>query len=280
MSMTDRVKHLPRPLRLARVFVKRHLFWWLKDNKIYRKVRLPEIAKLNKEEGSSFLVSAAFSALFVLLVSAIWPGTIPYSFFEFWSSKGTISEWFYASRWVFAWGVGFTIFASFTSYNKPEENRNAEAGLALGVIISVLAGVLEEICFRWLIFFSSIITAKVVNFLFFGFLGFGILEWLQLHLLGPIANFFTLGLLQDVLTNPAMWAVGAGMLTANAAFRDGHKYLGIIGFVNSWFIGMFFFYLMFTYGLPAAILVHFLYDLGIFAVRYIDCVIERAQGRA
>jgi hypothetical protein len=41
---------------------------------------------------------------------------------------------------------------------------------------------------------------------------------------------------------------------------------------------MFFFYLMFTYGLVAAIVVHFLYDALIFFVRYLDEVIERAQG--
>ena len=40
---------------------------------------------------------------------------------------------------------------------------------------------------------------------------------------------------------------------AAAALVMGHKYQGLFGLINSWFIGMYFFYLMFTFGLVAAI---------------------------
>ena len=56
------------------------------------------------------------------------------------------------------------------------------------------------------------------------------------------------------------------MLYTNAFFRDGHRYQGPIGVLNSWFAGMFLFWIMFTYGLPAAILVHFMYDFLIFSL--------------
>jgi hypothetical protein len=61
------------------------------------------------------------------------------------------------------------------------------------------------------------------------------------------------------------WAVGMGALSANTHFREGHKYLGPLGYWNSWAAGWFLFYVMFEYGIPAAIAVHFLYDFIIYA---------------
>jgi len=40
---------------------------------------------------------------------------------------------------------------------------------------------------------------------------------------------------------------------------------------------MFMFYLLFKYGLVAAIVVHFLYDLFIYLVRYLDSIFERSR---
>jgi hypothetical protein len=237
-------------------------------------------AEEKQKEGRNYLVSAFFGAIFVAVVLAIWPDTLPFSFFQLWKTSGSVGDWLRAAIPIFIWGAGFTAVVSILTRNKPEENRNAEFNFGKGFLLSLWAGVMEEICFRWLIFMSSIIGVKIVNFLIFGFLGLGIPELLQVYILGPIANFFTLGLLADVLVRPEAWAVGAGLLSANGFFRDGHKYLGIIGYVNSWFIGMFMFYLLFTYGLLACIVVHFLYDLAIFAVRFIDQVIERARGNS
>ena len=239
----------------------------------------PVIAEEQKEKQKNYLVSAFWAAISVSIILGIWPNALPFSFLQLWSTTGSPSDWLTTAAYVFLWGAGITALVSIITHNKPEENRNAEVDFEKGFFISLWAGVMEEICFRWLIFMSSMIGAIVANYIFFGFLGFGIAEWLQIHFLGPIANFFTLGLLQHQLANPELWYVGAGILAANAFFRDGHKYLGFFGFVNSWFIGMFMFYLLFTYGLLSCILVHFLYDLAIFAVRYVDCVIERAQGR-
>jgi hypothetical protein len=46
--------------------------------------------------------------------------------------------------------------------------------------------------------------------------------------------------------------------------------------VNSWFLGMVLFYIMFHYGLLSAIIVHFIYDFIIFTIRAIDCLCERS----
>ncbi len=250
----------------------------VQEEKVEQGSRFTEQAKLSDEDPRSLF----WHSLWVLVVTAIlthfWPNLIaPYTLFSLWHSTDTVTTWLCTSWPVFAWGWGVTIAVSVLSKNSRYENSKAEENFAAGLGVSVMAGFLEEICFRWLSFLSGIISAIVVNWLFFGWAGFGVVQWLVVNLLGPVANFFTISLLSDPLTNPALWATGSAILGANAAFRDGHKYLGWFGYLNSWFIGMFFFYLMFRFGLPAAILVHFFYDAGIFFVRYLDNVIERAS---
>jgi hypothetical protein len=164
---------------------------------------------------------------------------------------------------------------SYLTKNKPEVNRDAERHMLAGLVISVWAGIVEEICFRWLIFLASIAMIQLVNIIFCG-----LPRLIHLYIAGPIANFTTIGFLRPYLFHSVTWAVGAGLLSANAAFRDGHKYQGVVGLINSWFGGMFLFWIMFRHGLLAGILIHFLYDLLVFGVRYVDMVIERAQGRA
>lgn len=233
-----------------------------------------------KAEWAAFIIGSLVVAALVGVIKGVFPSAIPYGFFELWTSKGEVIDWLKTALPVFGWGAGFTAFVSIITRNKPEENRYAEEYLQRGFFVSIRAGLMEEVLFRWLLFLFMIPFVKVMNFILLGFAGFGLVELLHVHIMGPIANFFTLHLLAEQLVNPAIWFIGAGLLAANSRFRDGHKYLGFIGFVNSWFIGMFFFYLMFKYGLLAAILVHFLYDLFIFVVRYIDCVIERRRGAA
>ncbi|MDO8572122.1 MAG: hypothetical protein Q7R79_05575, partial [bacterium] len=206
------------------------------------------------------------------------PSSVPFSIGEFWHIRGGFWDWCAASWPIFAWGAGLTAIVSLLTRNTPETNSDAEVIIVGGFLISLWAGIMEEICFRWLIFLGDIVMVQIGNFLFFGFLGFGIPEWLFTHIFRPIADFFTGGNLTPQLFHPAGWFVGAGLLAANASFRDGHKYQGLFGLLNSWFIGMFLFWLMFQYGLLACIVVHFLYDLFIFAVRYIDDAVERALG--
>ena len=239
--------------------------------------------KATREEGQSkqknYLV-AAFTAFWVILFfNWLFPDVIPFDTFELWRIRqGIWSDWLMASWPIFAWAVGVTVLVSLFTRNTRKQNLMAEQLFAVGTLQSVVAGVLEEISFRWLIFISAVVGIKIGNFLFFGWAGFGIGEWFELHVAGPVVNFLTLGYLSDVLANPESWAVGAAMLSANAFFRDGHKYLGFFGYVNSWFIGMFMFWLLFQYGLLACILAHFVYDFLIDVVRYGGMVIERSMG--
>ncbi|GEM_PF-892202 len=221
-----------------------------------------------------------FSSIFVFCLCAIFfQHALPFGTTSQWQPRGTIQEWLTDSIPIFAWGTGLTTLVSVLTWNERSENRNAEGLFVKGFFTSLLAGVLEEISFRWIVFYSSIAVALAVNWLFFGWAGFGVIEFLHNYLFGPVVNWLTLGKLSAWLVNKEIWYIGAGIVSANGLFRDGHKYLGPVGFVNSWFIGMFMFYLLQEYGLPACILCHFVYDLLIFAVRYIDMFIERMLGR-
>lgn len=221
------------------------------------------------------LVTFSFIAVFEWL----FPSVIPFKMFELWHTKGTLWEWVTSVWIIFAWGAGLTALISLLTTNTPWVNRYAEGIMIRGFFTSLWAGVMEEVLFRWLVFFTSIVGLKIFNFFLLGFVGLGVLKFWYLWVMGPLANFVTLGAMEDVLfRHPGGWAVGAAVLASNGFFRDGHKYQGWFGLVNSWFIGMVMFWLLFRYGLVAAIVVHFLYDLFIDIVRYIDAAIERALG--
>ncbi len=213
--------------------------------------------------------------LFVIAAALkLIPSAIPFGLFEAWEVKDwNVLHWLSDAKWLFLWGTGFTALMSAITRNSKYENSKASKLMQLNAKVSLRAGFFEEIIYRWLLFLVLIVLLKVVNFFLLGFAGWGLIEGLYVHIISPVANFFTLGLLNEQFSN-ANWVIGAGIIAANARFRDGHKYLGPIGYVNSWFIGMYFFVLMFRYGLPAAITVHFIYDLLIFLVRFIDQKIE------
>jgi hypothetical protein len=123
-----------------------------------------------------------------------------------------------------------------------------------------------------------IAMAKLGDYILGGFIFEHGLVWLLYSfVLSPIADFFTFGILHEQLSGADTWFVAAALLMANSQFRDGHKYQGLLGLVNSWFIGMYMFYLLFTYGLVAAIVVHLIYDLCIFAIEYLDRAHERSR---
>lgn len=231
-----------------------------------------------KKSQGCYITMAISSLIIIGLARVFCPGTIPFKFFEFWYLKGSVSELLRFCWPLFAWGIGINVVVVLKGRNDPEMNRNAENILAVGTAVSIFAGIIEEIAFRWLIFYGQIVSYKITNYLFFGFAGFGISEWIFTHISGPIANFFTLGLMGDIIFNKLGWFVGAAILSSNGQFKQGHEYQGWLGAINSWFIGMFFFYLMFNYGLIAAIIVHFFYDLFIFGVHYVDAAIERQLG--
>lgn len=234
---------------------------------------------VEKERKYAKKLRGSFVAGLIVLpiVAFFFPSTIPWDIFDAWNVRGTLDEWFTASWPVVAWGVLITTIASLFTRSTIPLHIETEQILTQGMKISVVAGVVEEILFRWFFFTTAIAMVQVSNYLFFGFAGFGITEFFHMNIVGPIADFTTLGYLHSYIFHSSGWAVGAAMIATNNFFRDGHKYLGIFGFINSWFVGLYLFGIMFAFGLPIAIAVHFIYDFLIFVVVYFDAEVERSR---
>lgn len=225
-----------------------------------------------------YLLIAVIALVVVLVVEWLRPEIIPFELFQFWKLNGSIWDVMKASWPLFVWGITRNVIQVIRKRNNPELNKHAEVIIGLGCLVSTWAGVVEELAFRWIIFYGEIVGYTFINFILFGFQGTGLIEWIFMNVSGPIANVLTLGLMHNYLFSSLGWAVGAAMVSSNGQFGEGHSYQGFFGWINSWFIGMFFFYLMFQYGLFTSIIVHFLYDMFLFIVDYIDAFVERALG--
>ena len=101
----------------------------------------------------------------------------------------------------------------------------------------------------------------IADFAVLGFAGLHPIPWIFNEVLIPVADFATAGRLHEVLTT-APWAVAAAILTSNGRFRNSHTYQGLIGWIWSWYLGMFLFLVLFEHGLVAAIAVHIAYNLA------------------
>lgn len=242
-----------------------------------------------EKDGESYFDKLLKKILFGLVVLPIimffFPWLVPFGFWEFWTWKGTPTDWLYSGIPMFLWGAGLATIISLIVPDVFKNHETAGDDFVLHSLRGAWAGFWEETTFRWLIFLGNIVSLKFANFLFFGWLQyllwwltdwkFGYVRFLHLNFFGPLANWTTLGYLEPYLYHPATWAVGASMLATNAFFRDGHTYQGPIGWVNSWFGGMFLFWIMFKHGLLAAILVHATYNFIVHLVHYLDAVIQR-----
>ncbi len=112
---------------------------------------------------------------------------------------------------------------------------------------------------------SAMVLIPLSNFLLLGFAGLNIVNWLYQSISVPVSNFFTLGLMHaHIFTNP--WVVGAALVSAAGKFSGAHAYLGLIGIINSWFAGVFLFWIMFNYGMITGMVIHFIYDATILVV--------------
>ena len=231
---------------------------------------------MSDEDKSSgkLLSSALFGLIVVGGLVFFWPSLIPFGFFEFWTIKGSVWEAAKNAWPIYLFGLGMNFRNLFRENDYVPDPHEILFG---GFGISLWAGIVEELCFRWLIFISAIVILPVTDWLLFQLTGIHVVQWIY-GFLCPIANFFTLGYLEPYLLNGYGWAVGAAIISANGRFRNGHAYQGPVGFTVSWFLGMYFFWVLFTYGLIAAMTIHFLYNFFIFTLVFVDAVIEKRNG--
>ena len=225
---------------------------------------------------AKFLGKLITCALILPVCYKFFSSYMPFGFWEFWHLPKDNFITTLLRFWpLFVWGIILQSITSFTTLNSYNTNKYAEHILIYRIIKSVFTGVKEEITFRWLFFLLAIPGARISNYIFFGFAGFGIPEFIHNWITGPIANLFSLGLMHDLILNPKGWYLGFALLATNAFFRDGHKYLGLAGFINAWFGGLVLFYAALTYGLPLAIVLHTSYNATVSIVLYVDSVLER-----
>jgi len=169
------------------------------------------------------------------------------------SGEGLAKVWF-----IFAWALGATL-VQLLIQGSAYSYTSRTVRLFKGTWASLNAGIFEELIFRWLLFFIAMITLP-----FFNIVTFGLLKWLYVEVLIPVANFFTFGGLESYLIGGSSWVLGAAIISANVSFRDAHK--GWFTRINAWFIGMVMFYLVLNYGIQTAITAHVLYDVIVFAI--------------
>lgn len=229
--------------------------------------------------GTKFWVLTGIMLFLVVLVEVFLPQVIPFTLFEFWNLKGSVVEVLKTSWLLFVWAILINLVQLTRVRNRPGLIKNAKQALSIGIQACLWAGIVEEVVFRWIVFYFQIIAYQLVNFFLLGFTGTGILEWIQLHISGPIVNFLTLGFLQQQLLGKLGWSVGAAMISSNRQFGNVHLYQGPLGWLNSWVIGMFLFFLMFEYGLFAAMLVHFLYDLFFVMILCLNIIVMNKFGK-
>jgi len=178
-----------------------------------------------------------------------------------WEPKTTLIDGLTDVWYIFAWAFLTTaVIVAVLIWKRVPRVLSAPMMLADGLWRSVRAGVLEELVFRWLLVLSAPAALTLTNWI-----TFGLVKWIHLHWLLPLANWATLGILEPQLHN-SNWVMAAAILYAAAAFRNGHAYLGPLGYVNSWFIGMVMFYLVFNHGIITAMVAHVAYDAIIFGL--------------
>ena len=85
----------------------------------------------------------------------------------------------------------------------------------------------------------------------------------------PVIDTISFGLMHDVLFGGYPPMIVMGMIFANFAFRDGHKYQGWVGWTMSWWLGCVFIYATLTYGIFVAIVVHAIFDAVVCTLIYL-----------
>lgn len=191
------------------------------------------------------------------IVNIYWPGF--YDPMKYWLMADNIPEAVFESWPLFLYCIVLTIV---TIANNRKELREEDTELGQDIYKSVMAGILEEVGFRNLFIFTAMGSVVVMNTITFGFV---LWFWQVVEL--PVIDFLSLGYFHNVLyALPAVFIAGA--INANVGFRDGHKYQGLFGLVNSWYIGLYLLSVMLTQGLVIAILVHMTYDLIVSVLKF------------
>jgi hypothetical protein len=162
--------------------------------------------------------------------------------------------------WFFAWGALLALIPAIIAI-KNRESRDGEPGpmFLKGLWMSLNAGFFEEILFRWIFFFNMMVLLQIANVVLFH-----LVNIVSAHILIPVGNFFSFGALRPELYGYG-WIVAAALLLSNHSFQEAHG-PRVFRMLNAWGGGMVLFWVMFNYGIWAAIVAHILYDVIMYSV--------------
>ena len=221
-----------------------------------------------EDKGKNHIASSITGLILIGFVSLFWSDIWPWTFTSVWKSTGSVTDWLIVGSPAFLWALSINFFFDILRKRSSRERQllmscAPKQILGAGFVRSLWAGVSEELTFRWILPYAAVPTLLLTNWVFFGWAGWGFNEWFHTTLWSPFANLATVDYLQPFLL-AENWVIGACILYTNAFFRDGHKYQGLLGWINSWFMGMYLWFVALNYGLVAAIFIHFLYDFIIY----------------
>lgn len=223
----------------------------------------------------------------LILLKIFLPNMVPWDLVQWDKGNYTWSQIIEVSKF---WILGYFLFNTFVVFKKwkdPDFHNGHRSSLKEVFGTSILAGVWEELFFRWIAFLCACFWVNVANWILGGFLGGGgsiniqgfrgLIDLFDSHILIPIADWSTRGMIHDYLylvpQGFTWFVIGSAIIVTSNQFRDGHKKYGPVGYIASWFFGMFCFYLTFNYGLVTAIVVHTLLDIAALTPGYIDSLI-------
>lgn len=212
-----------------------------------------------EHEGTSIFGLVAV-ALLIFWIGGSWAG-VDRGLWWAWERPNTVLAGLGDVYFIFIWAAVVPAIVQIVLILRKVPRSGEPASMfGGGLLISLKAGVLEEIVWRWILVLSAPVVLKLLNII-----TFGLVKWINTEWLIPLANWATFGALESQLVT-ANWLAGAAILYAAASFRNQHAYLGLFGYVNSWFIGMVMFYLVFNHGIITAMVAHFAYDAIIFTI--------------
>lgn len=198
---------------------------------------------------------------------------VPFEFGQFLYFHGAFWEPFVFAWPLFLLGFSINFYKMSTSINPPEVHKNANQLPLSGFLTSLMAGIMEELTFRWTLFFGCMGLFYVID---------------SLLLDNILRNYITergvwINVLATLRSTPyaydhKTWTIGLAVLASNWKFQEGHIYQGKTGWIMSGIGGLFFFAIMFRYGLFASMLVHFTFDMLVFIMLIIDVQLEKAMG--
>lgn len=140
----------------------------------------------------------------------------------------------------------------------------------LGVVMCAGARDAKEFLAQFLGFLVGLVVIGTGVFVgYLCFTGTNPESWMYEHIFVPVINLVTFKSFDSIFSGKYPQLFIFGMVAANAKFRDGHKYQGPVGILNSWIVGFVMIHVTLTAGLWMAIILHVVYDVEFAVVHHL-----------